>query len=178
MAQKSESDLFQLLKSKTPYCDIFNFLDFIENITNKISNEEVKKIVSCSKEALHCKKLDDILPYIDKEHIEKEGFSKVVLQMTKNFKLYTGEGIHRHKKITSVILKLQHLVCFGGFNEETQTFTYLIPSILIERACNSAKQVADQCYIDDILQITIEQQKILNEQYDNIQSSLHSSMYI
>ena len=178
MAQKSEEDLFNLLKSDTPYCDCFNFLDFIESITKEISNEEVKEIVSRSKEALCCIKIDDILPYLDADHGEKRGFSKVVVQMTENFKIFNYEGIDRHKKLTSVFLKIQNLVCFVRFDEENHTVTYLIPSLLIEGACRSAKQVADRFHIDGILNITIGGERILNVHCDKIQRSLHSSMYV
>ena len=177
MAQESENDLFDLLKSKTPYCDFFNFLDFIESITKESSNEEVKEIVSRSKESVNCKKYDDILPYLDKEHGEKRGFSKVVLQMTENFKIFTYEGIQQQKKITSILLKLQNLVCFVKFDEEKHTVTYLIPSLLIEGACSSAKQVADRFLLDDILHITIGGEKILNVQYVKVQPSI-SSTYV
>lgn len=178
MAQNSENDLFDLLKSKTPFCDIFNFLDFIESITNEIRNEEVKEIVSWSKEAINCMKSEDVLPYMDKEHVEKKGFSKVVLQMTKNFKLFTYEGIHQQKRKTSILLALQNLVCFVGFDNENHTVTYLIPSLLIEGACSSAKQVADRFLIDGILHITIGGEKILNVHYNKIQRSPDSSMYL
>ena len=176
MAQKSASDLFNLLKSKTPYCDIFNFLDFIESITNKIGDEKAKKIVSCSKEAIFCMKKDEIIPYMDKEHPEKEGFSKVVLQMHENFDICAFGEIHQLKKQTSFILRLQNLVCFVACDEERQTVTYLIPSILTERACTSARQVADRFVYNGILHITIGGQKIVNIQHEPIlqkQQSLH-----
>ena len=178
MAQTSENDLFHLLKSETPFCDFFNFLDFIENITKKISNEKVKKIISRSKKALYCMKSNEVLPYLDKEHGEKRGFSQVILQMTENFKLFAYEGIQRHKKTTSIILKLQNLVCFVGFDKRNHTVTYLIPSLLIEGACSSAKEVADRFLIDDILHITIGREKILNVWCHKIQQPLHSSMYV
>ena len=176
MAQKSASDLHQLLKSKTPYCGIFNFLDFIENITNNIGNEEVKKIVSCSKKAIFCMKKDEIMQYMKKEHPEKEGFSKVVFQMDENFDICTYREIHQLKKQTSFILQLQNLVCFVACDEERHTVTYLIPSILTERACSSARQVADRFFYNGILYITIGEQKILNVQHEPIlqtQQSLH-----
>ena len=178
MAQESENDLFHLLKSKTPYCDFFNFPDFVESITKKISNEEVKEIILRSKEALSCMKYNDILPYLDEEHGEKKDFSKVVLQMTENFKIFTYEGIHRHKKLTSILLKLQNLVCFVRFDEEKCTVTYLIPSLLIEGACSSAKEVADRFHLDDVLQITIGKERILNVQFHKIQRSIQSSMCV
>ena len=184
MAQRSASDLFHLLKSKTPYCGIFNFLDFIESITNKIGNEEAKKIVSCSKKAIHCMKKDEITSYMEKENPEKEGFSKVVFQMDETFNVYTYGEIHQHKKLTSFILKLKDLVCFVACDEERQTVTYLIPSILTEGACSSARQAADRFIFNGILHITIGGQKILNVQYEPIlqkQQSLHldvSSTYV
>ena len=179
MAQKCESELFHMLESQTPYCDIFNFFNFIEKITDKIDSEEVKKKVSCCKDALYCMKMDDILPYVDnKEHLEKKGFSKVVLRMTENFKLLTYEGMHQHKNLISVILKLQNLVCFVGFDERHRTVTYLIPSILIEGVCSSVRQVADRFHINSILDITIGGQKISNVQCSILQQSLPSSKYI
>ena len=50
LAQKSESELYHLLKSKTPYCNLFNFLDFIEQIANTINNKDARKTISESKE--------------------------------------------------------------------------------------------------------------------------------
>ena len=184
MAQRSISDLFHLLKSKTPYCGIFNFLDFIENITKKLDNEEIKKIVSCSKNAICCMKKDEIIPYMEKENPEKEGFSKVVFQMEECFNMCTYGEIHQHKKLTSFILKLQNLVCFVAFDEGRQTVTYLIPSVLTEGARSSARQVADRFIFDGILHITIGGQKIINVQHEPIlqkQQSLHldiSSTYV
>ena len=176
MAQKSASDLFNLLKSKTPYCDIFNFLEFIESITNKIDDKEAKKIVSCSKKAIYCMKKDEITQYMEKEHPEKEGFSKVIFQMDENVDICTYGEIHRLKKQTSFILQLKNLVCFVACDEEHQTVTYLIPSILTEGACRSARQVADRFLYNGILHITIGGQKIVNIQHEPIlqkQQSLH-----
>ena len=67
MAQRSASDLFHLLKSKTSYCDIFHFLDFIESIANKIGDQEAKKIVSYNKKAIQCMKKDEITSYMEKK---------------------------------------------------------------------------------------------------------------
>ena len=176
MAQKSASDLFQLLKSKTPYCDIFNFLDFIESITKSIDNEEVKKIVSSSKKAILCMKKDEIIQYMKEEHPEKEGFSEVVFQMDKNVDICTYGEIHQLKEQTSFILQLQNLVCFVACDEKCHTVTYLIPSILTESACSSARQVANRFFYNGILHITIGGRKILNVQHEPIlqkQQSLH-----
>ena len=172
MAQNSAGNLFHLLKSKTPYCDIFNFLDFI---TNKIGNEEAKKIVSCSKKTIHCMKKDEITSYMKKENSEKEGFSKVVFQMDETFNAYTYGEIHQHKKLTSFILKLQNLVCFVAYDDKHQTVTYLIPSILTEGACSCRRQAADRFIFNGILHITIGGQKIVNVQHEPILQNQLSS---
>ena len=183
MAQQSASNLYDLLKSKTPYCDIFNFLDFIESITKSIGNDEAKKIVSCSKKAILCMKKDEIIPHMEKGHPQKEDFSKVVVQMDDTVDICTYGEVHQLKKQTSFILQLKNLVCFVACDEKRHTVTYLIPSILTERACSSARQVADRFVFNGILHITIGGQKIQNIQHEPIlqkQQSLHldvSSMY-
>ena len=155
LAQKSGNDLFYFLKSKTPYCDLFNFLEFIEQITNKIGDESAKKIVSRSKELLYHTKKDDILPYMEIGSSEKEDFSKVVSQMQQNFKITTVGGIQCHRELTSDILRLKNLVCFDGYDEEHHTVTYLIPSMLTEAAYSSADKCANIFFVNDILSITI-----------------------
>ena len=168
MAQKSGNDLFHFLKSKTPYCDLVNFLEFIEQITDKIGDENAKKIVSGSKEVLYQMKKDDIMPYVESESSEKENFSKVVLQMQQSFKFVTIGEIQFHKKLISLILRLNQLVSFFRYNEKRQTVTYLIPSILTEGAYSSADKCAERFLFAGILSITIGGYKIYNRMKDPI----------
>ena len=173
MAQKSGIDLFNLLQSETPYCDLFNFLDFFEQIIKKLDKnieniEKIKKVISRSKEILVCTKKDEIKPYVKKEYSEKEDFTPVVLQMYENLEVYTGGAIQYYKKLTSFILNLDNLVCFVGYDEELQTVTFLIPSILTERAYNSASQSADRFSTNSILFITIGRYKVFNRICESI----------
>ena len=172
IAQNIASDLFHLLKSKTPYCDTFDFLDFTESITNKIDNEEAT--VSCSKKAIFHIKKDEIIPYMEKEHPEKEGFSEVVFQMHENFNIDTYGEICQLKKHASFILQPQNLVyCFIACDEECQAVTYLIPSIFAERACSSARHITNRFIYNGILHITVGGQKIKYKPILQKQQTLH-----
>lgn len=162
MGQTSVSGLFDFLKSKTPYCNVFNFLDFIEQIINKIGNDGNKKVVLGWKEILHHMKKDDILSYMEKEDLEKKDFSKVVVHMHKNFCFVTCGEIQCQKELISFILKVNHVLCFIEFDEEHQTVTYLLPSILSEEAYDNASQCSDRFFTNGILSITIEGNKILS----------------
>ena len=155
LTQKSEDELLHMLKSKTPYCSFFNFLKFVEQIADKLGNIDVKKIVSESKEILYHMNKDDVMPYVEKECSQKEDFTQVVLQMLKNFKIVTCGEIDHHKELTSLILNQKNLVCFVGSDDENQTVTYLIPSVLTEEAYDSAYKVANRFSNANILSITI-----------------------
>ena len=163
-AQKSESELYHLLKSKTPYCNLFNFLDFIEQIANTINNKDARKTISENKEILYHMRKDEIMSYMNMEDSEKEGFSKVVLEMAKNFDFVTYGEIQHHKQLISFILKLKNLVGFVGYDEDHQTVTYLIPSTFIEQAYNNANNCADRFFTFDIFCITIGGNKIFHIQ--------------
>ena len=162
LTQKSGSDLFHLLQSNTPYCDLFNFIDFFEQIIEKIDEnvESITKVISRSKEILYCMTKNEINLYVKNKNSEKDDFTKVVLQMHRNFEVLIGEDIQDHKILTSFILKLQNLLCFVGYNENLQTVTYLIPSTLTETAYSNASQNADQFFTNDILSIAIGGNKI------------------
>ena len=160
MTQKSGDGLFHLLTSKTPYCSLFNFLKFIEQIADKLDNRDVKETISKSKEILYQMKKDDIMPYIKKESSQMEEFTKVVLQMHKNFKIVTCREIARHKELTSLILSQKDLLCFIGIDEENQTVTYLMPTALTEGAYCNANESANRFSNIGVLSITIGGSKI------------------
>ena len=162
LAQQSESELYNLLKSKTPYCNLFNFLDFIEQIANTINNKDAKKTISDNKEILYHMRKDEIMSYMELEDSEKEEFSKVILEMNKNFDFITYGEMQQHKQLISFILKLKNLVGFVGYDEDHQTVTYLVPSTFIEQAYNNANKCADRFITFDIFCITIGGYKIFN----------------
>ena len=172
MTQKSGDGLYYLLKSKTPYCSLFNFLKFFGRIADKLGNRDAKEIILKNKEILDQTKKNDIMPYVEKESSQKEEFTKVVLLMHKNFKIVTCEEIEHHKELVSVILSQKDLVCFVGIDEENQTVTYLIPSILTEGAYSNANKNANQFSDFGVLSITIGASKIFPSLSDSIRPYL------
>ena len=155
LAQKSVDGVLHVLKSRTPYCGLINFLHFIEQIADKLCNIDAKKVIIESKEILYHMKKDDVMPYVENECSQKEDFTQVVVQMPKNFRIVTCGEIDRHKQLTSFILNQRDLMCFAGIDEGNQTVTYLIPSILTEGAYDSAYQCANRFSNVGILSIRI-----------------------
>ena len=172
LIQKSAIELFDLLKSKTPYCSIINFLKFIEQVADKLDNKDAKEVISASKKILYSISKDDIMPHVDKYHLQKENFTKVVLQMRKGFKIFTCGEIDCFKELISFILSLKNLVCFAGIDDECQTVTCLIPSILTEGAYRKAYQSANQFSCVGILSITIGGIKIFPRMSNLLQQPL------
>ena len=170
MTQKSGDELFSLLESKTPYCNIFNFLQFIEQIADKLGNSDAKEIISESKKILHQIKKDDIMPHVEKESLQREEFTKVVLQMHKSFKIVTWGEIERHKELTSFIINQKNLVCFVGIDEKHQTVTYLIPSVLTEGAYCNANNMAGRFSNVGVLSVTIGESRIFPRLSDSVGS--------
>ena len=179
MAQNSSDELFHLLKSRTPYCSLFNFLKFIEQIADKLGNKDAKEIIAESKEILYNIKKDDIMSYLEKEYSHKEEFTNVVMQMHKSFKIVTCGEIELHKDLTSSILNQKDLVCFVDIDEQQQTVSYVIPSVLTESALYYANQKANRFSSIGVLCITIGGSKIFSNMSHSIWPYLNhdQSMY-
>ena len=128
--------LLEVLEEKTPYLNLFNVIQLIEQVMKASDSKNINKLVQIKNWLFNMKK-EEVLSFMTMCETEKEDFKKIEIQMKHSFDFNTYGEFFNHTLPLFSVMKLQDVVGFVRYENTKKLITYLIPSVYTEEACIS-----------------------------------------